>query len=322
MLVRFRPVWPLLLCVLAAALALTLFRALDRLPGGEAALVADGAPETIVIGTFNIEFFNMRAQGGREAYTAEDARELARLIRASGADVLALQEIEGDATMAAFVSRFLPGWDFAGNDTDGTQDLYFLWDTRKVALDEGLAVRALSLLTGRKRLLLSYFGNTSYEWDGRRARRFDRMPLLAVFRTPAGKKFSLLNVHLKSQLVTGADKAAGRARNNAKRGAQIASLNELCDRHSADSGPLFILGDYNEDVSSPAGQTRFSFPLRFLTDGHSYDNMKNNLDFIGCRGISMDRVGPARETEARIERRSQPGKDHPDHDIITVEVRL
>ena len=40
-----------------------------------------------------------------------------------------------EATMRLFVSRFLPGWQFAGSDTAGTQDLYFLWDPRKAAFE-------------------------------------------------------------------------------------------------------------------------------------------------------------------------------------------
>ena len=48
------------------------------------------------IGTFNIEYFNV---SGKKAYSPEDCKTLAERIQSSGAEVLALQEIEGNATM-------------------------------------------------------------------------------------------------------------------------------------------------------------------------------------------------------------------------------
>lgn len=94
-----------------------------------AALCTAGAAGAMTIGTFNIEYFSVY---GDRRYVPSDLEALASSIRKSGADVLALQEIEGAATMRFFVTHWLRGWNYAGNDTDSTQDLFFLWNENKV----------------------------------------------------------------------------------------------------------------------------------------------------------------------------------------------
>lgn len=263
---------------------------------------------TVTVGTFNVENFTMKDPDDRGYYTPQDAAEIARTILASGADVLALQEIEGETTMRRFIRELPPCWKYIGNDTAGSQDLYFLWNSNRLE---------------RTGWLLSYDGNKSYSFAGRLAKRFDRLPLKITFREKtSGRKFSMINVHLKSKLVFARENVEfAQRRNTAKRGAQMESLNRICQRLSGD-GPLFILGDFNDDLSQPDGRGKLAFPVFFLRDGFSYDNMRNNLDYIGCLGLDDDRLGPVRETETRIARRSVREKEHPDHDIITVEVRL
>ena len=255
----------------------------------------------VVIGTFNIENFNMTDPRGKGHYTRSDAAALARSILRSGADVLALQEIEGDATMCAFVPAFLPGWDFFGNDTRNYQDLYFLWNASKIEPAEGAA---------------AYYPQSSYD-DGGAKKLFDRPPLKAVFREKStGKTFTLVNVHLKSKFVIGArDREAAQRANTEKRKAQLALLNELCERLNSD-GPLFVLGDFNDDIASDFGQ------VLTLPGGYSYDDRKSNLDHIVFAGIDRSRLGEVKETETKIERRSDKHRQRPDHDIITVEVLL
>ncbi|MBO5491752.1 MAG: endonuclease/exonuclease/phosphatase family protein [Pyramidobacter sp.] len=286
-----------------------------------------GGTERLVIGTFNVENFDLRHLDKPRTpndYTAGDARLVAQAILSSGADVLALQEIEGEATMRLFVSRFLPGWQFAGSDTAGTQDLYFLWDPRKAAFEEPLLMKAArTLLLKRSPVPIAYFGNESYEFEGQRARRFDRLPLRGDFRTAGGKRFTLINVHLKSQLVIGApDAEKARRRNGVRRLAQLESLNRLKERFAGEDVPVFILGDYNGDFTKPESAALLSYPLLHLQSGHSYDDLRGNLDYIGIISGARLTVGPAAETETRIERRSTPNKEHPDHDIISVEVNL
>lgn len=307
-----------------AFLAFSLFTSPGRVPRE-----IEGSPARVVVGTFNVENFDLRDIRSRTGYTEEDAANVAMSILKSGAGVLALQEIEGDATMRTFTERFLPGWKFCGVDTDGTQDLYFLWNPRVVSYEESLPLLISRIFFWISRPFpLAYFGNRSYTWKGVQSRLFDRLPVLGDFRLrSSGKRFSLVNVHLKSQLVTGGgDLVESARRNTARRSAQIAAIESLCAR--VDDRPLLILGDFNADFSSPGdspdGTKRPLFPLLWLKEGTSYDKegLRANLDYIGYAGLPETRIGAVRETETRIERRSQPDADHPDHDIITVEVEL
>ncbi len=287
------------LLVLAGAFV-GLHRAAVRLSPPEAAPPAESGAR-VVIGTFNIENFSMTDPQSRTHYTRSDAASLARSILRSGADVLALQEIEGDATMRAFVPAFLPGWDFFGNDTRSYQDLYFLWNAARIEPVEGAT---------------AYYPQSSFVHEGTK-KVFDRPPLKAVFREKSsGKTFTLVNVHLKSKFVLGArDRERAQQANTEKRRAQLALLNDLSERLRG-KGPLFVLGDFNDDIVSDFDQ------VLTLSGGHSYDSKKSNLDHIVFAGIERSRLGEARETETRIERRSTKNRERPDHDIITVEVLL
>jgi endonuclease/exonuclease/phosphatase family metal-dependent hydrolase len=254
------------------------------------------AAGAMTIGTFNIEYFSVY---GQNRYVPSDLESLASSIRQSGADVLALQEIEGGATMRYFVTRWLHGWNYTGNDTNSTQDLYLLWNEDKVALEGSPKV---------------FYANQSGVFEGRKFRLFDRPPLSARFRDKkTGKVYTLIAVHLKSNFTGGRDKEETQRYNEAKRSAQIEKLNQLV----ADAeGPTFILGDYND----PDPSREVSYPLLGLERGTSFDNWKSNLDYIGYINISRSALGPVKETETRIRRRSTKKKEHPDHDIITVEI--
>lgn len=288
--------------VLALAAGLFwLYRAAERFSLPES-LPPVESEARVVIGTFNIENFNMTAPQSKTHYTRGDAAELARSILRSGADVLALQEIEGDATMRAFVSAFLPGWDFLGNDTRSYQDLYFLWNGKAVEPVEGSAA--------------VYYPQSSFFREGA-GKLFDRPPLKAVFRERSSRRtFTLVNVHLKSKFVFGSrDRERAQQANTEKRRAQLEMLNELGARLSG-QGPLFVLGDFNDDIASDFGR------VLTLPSGYSYDARKSNLDHIVFSGIERSRLGEVKETETRIERRSAKDRERPDHDIITVEVLL
>lgn len=254
----------------------------------------------VVVGTFNIEHFTV---SGSKAYVTSDLAHLAQTVRRSGADVLALQEIEGNASMRYFVTTQLRGWRYEGNDTGSAQDLFFLWNASKVEL------------LGSVR---PAYASQSMVFQGKKYRLFDRPPLMARFREIAtGREFTMLNVHLKSMVTMGkADKAAAVRYNNEKRAQQLQKLNELA---RTVKGPLFILGDYNSE--DPRGEGA-AFPLKGLVRGWSYDSMRSNLDYIGYQNIHPSRLGPAMETESRIPRRSTKRKEHPDHDIITIRADL
>ncbi|MCF4151793.1 endonuclease/exonuclease/phosphatase family protein [Dethiosulfovibrio sp. F2B] len=247
------------------------------------------------IGTFNIEYFNV---SGKKAYSPTDCAALAKTIRGSGADVLALQEIEGNTTMRYFVTKFMPGWAYAGNDTGGRQDLYFLWNKKVIKLLDGPHV---------------YGANASFRFEGKSYKLNDRPNLVATFLdTWDNTRFTLVNVHLKSQSTRGKDdKATAQRYNDTKRRTQIEGINKLV---SSLKGPVFVLGDYNTD--SPTGT---AFPLVGLHSGHySYDNRKSNLDYIGYMGIQKTGSWKLYEVESSIASRSTRRSQYPDHDIVVL----
>lgn len=245
------------------------------------------------IGTFNIEYFNV---SGKNAYSPEDCAHLARTITSSKADVLALQEIEGDATMRYFLMKFLLGWSAKGNDTGGRQDLYFLWNSDTIELVDGPYI---------------YGANASFRFEGKSYKLNDRPNLVATFLDKKrDRRFTLVNLHLKSQSTRGKDDSDKAERyNNAKRQAQIEGINKMV---SSLKGPIFILGDYN--IQDPKGT---SFPLLRLPEGQfSFDNKNNNLDYIGYTGIEKDANWRIYEVETAIPTRSTKKTDHPDHDMV------
>lgn len=251
----------------------------------------------LTLGTFNIEWFNI---SGKKAYVQSDLQHLAGTIRKSGADLLTLQEIEGNATMRYFTAKALKGWRYVGNDTGRRQDLYFLWNPRKVTMLGNAQV---------------YYVNASWNYLGKTRRLFTRPPLVARFRDNAtGKNFSVINVHFKSMSTRGKnDKKAATLYNNAKRATQIERVNKLA--HSL-KGPVFIMGDYNYTNPRPMCK----FPILTLKNGYTYDNMKSNLDYIGYVGIRPNGKWRISETESRIPRRSTKRSQHPDHDILTLDL--
>ncbi|EHM12455.1 putative extracellular nuclease [Jonquetella anthropi DSM 22815] len=254
--------------------------------------------EAFSLGTFNIEYF---AVTGQKRYTPEDCAHLAQTIQDSRADLLSLQEIEGDGAMTYLVARHLPGWRFAGNDTASSQDLYFLWKDSAVQMLSGPDV---------------YFANASFQHDGSTFRLFDRPPLVATFKDKAsGFQFTLVNVHLKSQSTRGkSDVVSAKAYNDAKRAAQLEALDRLV---SSLNGPIFITGDFNYESPKTA------FRLLTLPDGlSSYDATRSSLDHIGYAGLTFSRPPALREAESSIPRRSPGRSQHPDHDIVLLDFIL
>jgi len=251
----------------------------------------------LVIGTFNIEYFNV---SGKKAYSQEDCSYLARLIEESDVDLLALQEIEGDATMRFFVTKFLPGWAYSGNDTGGRQDLYFLWRKDRVRILDGPVV---------------YGANGSFRFEGKSYRLHDRPPMVGVFLDIEGdRRFHMVNVHLKSQSTRGKDDQDRAKRyNDFKRGAQIDGINGIV---GSLKGPVFILGDYN--VDDPKGT---NFPLLSLPKGsYSYDDRKSRLDYIGYSGIERSDSWRIIEVETSIPARSTKRSQSPDHDMVLLDL--
>lgn len=245
------------------------------------------------IGTFNVEYFNV---SGKKAYSPEDCKHLAETIKSSGADVVALQEIEGNSSMRYFVTKFMPGWKFRGNDTGRKQDLFFLWNSETI-----------DLLSGP----VPHYSKFKFKYKKKSIKLFTRPPLEAKFRSKEkDMNFTMVNVHLKSQSTRGKkDQAEAKRYNDAKRASQIEKVNELIEEIK---GPVFIAGDYN--IDNPQGT---DFPLIGLQKkGYSYDNRKSNLDYIGYANIERGKLWNIYEVESAIPARSRKRDQSPDHDMI------
>ena len=94
------------------------------------------AASALTVGTFHIDDFHiagtLSAKRASPAYDRNDVRDLGKAIRKSRASALALQAVEGSTAMRYLTAAALQGWKYAGNDTNSTRDLYFLWDPRAV----------------------------------------------------------------------------------------------------------------------------------------------------------------------------------------------
>ena len=266
-------------------------------------------PDGLVLGTFNSRFFSM------PNYTLEQAKQIADKIKQSGANVIALQEIEGNAAMDNLMMPNFPGWQYKMNDKPDQQDLAFMWNPEAVTMNGEPLV---------------YYADEVQPSDPSQ-KVFQRAPLVAEFidkRT--GTPFKMGNIHLKSQYVpqgvTKEEAALLKDRDDILRAYQISKLNELKDRLGKDGMPVFIPGDYNFNVAGTSSRNRamrrgIDYKIKALenargaTDRHySYDTGRygQQLDVIGYHNVSPSELSPAFEVESKI-----PGVPHgPDHDIV------
>lgn len=248
----------------------------------------------LTIGTFNIEYFTV---DGEKAYNQRDCTYLAGLIEGSGADILALQEIEGDKSLLSMVEKNLPGWRFAGHQASGKQNLYFLWNELKIEMASTVEV---------------LFEDDNINWGGEIHPLFRRHPIRGLFKEKAsGAIFAMVNVHLQSLGTAGSsDRLATVAMNNGIRQAQVIRLNHTVGESKI---ATFILGDFNS-VEIPGA----TFPVLSLTEGFSYDDLQCTIDHIGYANVVPDKTWTIREIETSIPERTSRGREHPDHDMIVL----
>ncbi len=254
---------------------------------------------SLSLGTWNLEYFSVQ---GKHRYVPDDLQQVAKKIKDSGVQIIALQEIRGDEAMVYFVSKYLPGWHFAGNDTGRNQDLYFLWNSKKIK---------------RISQVIPFCEDALFVHKNKEVTLFTRPPLGCVFKElSTGKTFTLMNLHLKSQSTRGKkDVAQAVEYNNAKRHTQMEHINVLAGILRR---PLFLLGDFNVENPRPLG-----FPLISLPKGaYSYDNRNSNLDHIGVVGLSPKKSWRLIEVEGALPRRSTKKSEHPDHDMLVLTLEL
>lgn len=262
----------------------------------EGTLLGGPVAEAFSLGTWSIESFTLR---GKDRYVAEDMAHVAQTILRSQAAVVALQEIEGVASLRALTLNHLSGWRYAGHDTRGRQDLFFLWDTRRAGL-----------LWGPE----PYLTAASFCWKEKSLRLFDRPPLVAVFLDmTSGRTLTLVNVHLKGgNRREREDEEKSSAYDRAKRDAQIQRLNELV---RSLRGPVFICGNFN---ANPVRGTSFS--VWTLTEGFSWDGAQKNFDAVGYQGLSPAPAWRIFEVEGAVPRRSSSEQEHPDRDLVVLDL--
>ncbi|SMG19503.1 endonuclease/exonuclease/phosphatase family protein [Dethiosulfovibrio salsuginis] len=250
--------------------------------------------QALTIGTFNMEYFTVK---GGKAYTSDDCAHLAKLIETSGADLLALQEIVENRSLEYLLDNYLPQWSYTGNQTEGKQNLFFIWNKNKINITTPIE---------------PLFTEDTINWGGKVVPLFRRHPIKATFReVETGAEFSVINVHLRSLGTAGSkDRLAAVAMNNGIRQAQVIKLNHAAEE---EKGPLFILGDFNSVEVTGA-----TFPFFPLTEEHSYDDFQCTIDHIGYVNLAPSKNWRIRVIETSIPRRSVGGRQHPDHDIVVL----
>jgi len=258
------------------------------------------------IGTFNIEYFSIH--NGR--YSDEDIKYIANLISHSGAEIISLQEIDDIESIKA-LCRNLPGWRYIMNDTPATQDLAIIWDGRRISRISDASV---------------FFQNELFTWHGSILKRgyiiklFSRPPLSVDFIEKNTKiRFTLMDVHLKSMYIGDKSKLDDSLEYNIlKKRAQFSKIQYILN--SMNKKNIFIAGDFNEDIGN---RTDLPFSIFGLKNGFSHDSTNSNTDFLCTYNFEyglLNAVKRVREIESRIPEKSKDGWDHPDHDLIVIDI--
>lgn len=180
----------------------------------------DPDPEFVHIGTFNIAWLGDGVKD-RVRRRVEDYARIAELIRDSDAEILALQEIENEGALNG-LKRYLPGWNFAIADTDGPQNLAFLYKDY-IELDTVFTYQAVKV--------------------NKRTR-----PALIAKAKMGNFDFYLMNVHFKSTSRYDDTEEKRQASFKMRRFQSKAVVNWIDSILSNDiEKDLIILGDFNDN---------------------------------------------------------------------------
>ncbi|MBI3929753.1 MAG: endonuclease/exonuclease/phosphatase family protein [Armatimonadetes bacterium] len=202
-------------------------------------------PETVTVGTYNVKnMFDHLDQNPREGNKAKPEKELealARVIERSGADVVALQEVENREVLQHFVDEYL-----AGEFTD-------------VVLVEGNDGRGIDVALISKFPVtdaVSHKDNVFPLPDGSGTTQFRRDALRVDVDIP-GYPMSVYTVHLKSRL--------GGPEATAQRQAEASELRRVVNQEMAPfpKHNFVVTGDFND---SPPTET-----LRRVLQGEAGD---------------------------------------------------
>jgi endonuclease/exonuclease/phosphatase family metal-dependent hydrolase len=201
----------------------------------------------IRIATWNLRKFSEREGVGQHK---PDLVTIARIIKESGFDLVAIQEVQREGQVVERLRRQLnEPWRYAVSERTGNNERYaFLWRADRVEA------------IGQPRL-----------YGGAEASSFSRVPVLAGFRS-GQFDFTVVSVHLWY-----GDKA-----NNPQRRTEADALARIT-REMAARGPekdVIVLGDFNETrrdgnlrMFESFGWKRLSFEATNLGSSEAFDNI-------------------------------------------------
>lgn len=203
-----------------------------RLRANASANVSDDnkIPDTVTVGSYNVE--NMfdgideDPQRGNREKPERELQALAKVIKRSGADVVALQEVENKEVLQSFVDRYLPEYG-------------------DVVLVEGNDARGIDVAVISKypiKRVLSHKNDVFPTSDGRET-KFKRDALRVDVDVP-GYPLSVYTVHLKSR--RGGEEAA------IQRHAEAQELRRIIDREMKPfpKHNFVVTGDFNDTPGS------------------------------------------------------------------------
>lgn len=203
-----------------------------------AATMTAQVPESIRLGTWNLEFFGNRRN---EPRTDEDIAKVATFLRGIGVDVLAVQEVGTLAALQKLARALGPSWHVVlgttgmWRDGSGGQRVGFVWNDARLQL-----LQAEELL------------DLPREVDDPQTTRlpiFHRVPVSAVFRARnGGLDFRAVTVHLKADNRRDLDQHQRDEMSTRKRIAEMtalgAALTKIMQRDGEDQD-VVVLGDFN-----------------------------------------------------------------------------
>ncbi|HLF33797.1 MAG TPA: endonuclease/exonuclease/phosphatase family protein [Cyclobacteriaceae bacterium] len=162
----------------------------------------------------------------------EAIERLSAMVTASGADILALQEIEGAEKFSDLLA-FLPGYTGFINAASDQNPAFLVGKESRLNIIEARAL----------------FEDDPYA--------FPRPALMISAVNAAGDTMILINLHLKC--------CDGEV-NEARRQAGLDKLKQFVDGHFYND-KLIILGDFNEEITGPGGRSVFH---QFLSDSLNF----------------------------------------------------
>jgi len=120
--------------------------------------------DTLVIGTFNIQWLG---DGNDDLKSRKDEhyRIIAEIIKNTGADILALQEIENEEALNKLIT-YLPGYSLRINQTENDQNLALIYN-QSVQIIEVISFNELIVEEGETRPGLLYNAKKNiFDWTG------------------------------------------------------------------------------------------------------------------------------------------------------------